>query len=82
MDLDGGQSRHGSLNGHRQPLRASSANVGLGAWLSTVIYMVIYVDNSDLGALQKTRDPPWLALPVAGAEGLRVDWPKSGSMSA
>ena len=62
LSLDVGrqrQSRHGSLDGHRQPLRASSANVGLGAWLSTVIYMVIYVDNSGLDALQKTPDPPW-----------------------
>ena len=34
-----------------------------------VIYMVICVDNSHLGALQKTPDPSWLALTVA-----RADW--------
>ena len=36
-------------------------------WLSMVIYMVICVDNSHLGALQKTPDPSWLAPPMAGA---------------
>ena len=30
-----------------------------------VIYMVICVDNSHLGALQKTPDPSWLAEAVA-----------------
>ena len=32
-----------------------------------VIYMVICVDNSHLGALQKTPDPSWLALTVPRA---------------
>ena len=32
-----------------------------------VIYMVICVDNSHLGAFQKTPDPSWLALTVPGA---------------
>ena len=48
--------------------------MGAGPGVLTIIfptviynYMVICVDNSHLGALQKTPDPSWLALTVPGA---------------
>ena len=51
-------------------------------WLSTVIYTVIYVDNSRLHALQKTPDPPWLALTVPGAYKRQAAVEASGDENA
>jgi len=44
-------------------------------WLSTVIYTVIYVDNSRLDALQKKSEPPLAGPDRAWSQQLSLKYP-------